>query len=279
VSLPDWLVWPGLVLLGAGVGAYGTLIGAGGGFLLVPLLILLYPELEPEVITAISLGVVWANASSATVAYARQRRIDYVAGVLFAAATVPSSVLGAIASGWLDSSAFEIAFGVLLFIVAVWLLLPPPRRILATPPPPRFIRRLITDREGDTYRYAFDPALGVGLGLAIGFIANIFGVGGGIIYVPAMVLLMRFPSHIATSTSTFILMFTAGAGALVHLLSGHYNGVESEEISLALGVVAGAQVGALASARLARHQQIILRLFSAALLLVSVRLVLGGLLQ
>jgi uncharacterized membrane protein YfcA len=94
-----------------------------------------------------------------------------------------------------------------------------------------------------------------------------------------MVLLMRFPSHIATSTSSFILMFTAGVGALVHVLAGHYAGVESEEISLALGVVFGAQIGALASARLAQHQQIILRLFSAALLLVSVRLVLGGLLQ
>jgi uncharacterized protein len=278
VSLPEWLVWPGLVLLGVGVGAYGTLIGAGGGFLLVPLLILLYPELEPEVITAISLGVVFANACSATVAYGRQRRIDYVAGALFAAATVPGSVLGAIASGWVDSSAFEVAFGVLLLVVAVWLVLPKPRRILATPPPPRFIRRLITDNEGDTYRYGFDPALGAGLGLVIGFIANIFGVGGGIIYVPAMVLLMRFPSHIATATSTFILMFTAGVGALVHLVAGHYAGVESEEISLALGVVFGAQVGALVSARLARHQEIILRLFSAALLIVSMRLVLGGLL-
>ena len=39
--MPEWLVWPGLVLLGAGVGAYGTLIGAGGGFILVPLLIIL----------------------------------------------------------------------------------------------------------------------------------------------------------------------------------------------------------------------------------------------
>ena len=74
--MPDWLVWPGLVLLGASVGVYGTVIGAGGGFVLVPLLIFLYPEMRHEVVTAISLGVVFFNALSGTAAYGRQKRID-----------------------------------------------------------------------------------------------------------------------------------------------------------------------------------------------------------
>ncbi len=65
-----------LFLLGLTVGTFGTLIGAGGGFLLVPVLLILYPRLEPEVVTAISLAVVFLNATSGSVAYGRMKKTD-----------------------------------------------------------------------------------------------------------------------------------------------------------------------------------------------------------
>ena len=52
--LSELLAWPGLVLLGLAVGAYGTMIGAGGGFVLVPMLLVIYPGKPPETITSIS---------------------------------------------------------------------------------------------------------------------------------------------------------------------------------------------------------------------------------
>ena len=72
-----WIAFLLLVCLGLGVGFFGTLIGAGGGFILVPVLLLLYPSLRPEVVTSISLGVVLFNASSGSIAYASMKRIDY----------------------------------------------------------------------------------------------------------------------------------------------------------------------------------------------------------
>ena len=138
VSVPEWLIYPGLVLLGVGVGAYGTLIGAGGGFLLVPALILLYPEWEPDTLTSVSLAVVFMTALSASSAYARQRRIDYKAGALFATATVPGAITSAILVTRIKSDAFEIAFAILLLAVAVWLLVPRPSRVLVTPAPARY---------------------------------------------------------------------------------------------------------------------------------------------
>jgi len=71
------------------VGTYGTIIGGGGGFILVPLLVFLFPDDGPSMITAASLAVVCVNAASGTIAYAVQRRISYRAGILFAAATIP----------------------------------------------------------------------------------------------------------------------------------------------------------------------------------------------
>ena len=74
-------VW--LIPLGFVIGTYGTLIGAGGGFVLMPILLLLYPDERPEIITCISLAVTFFNALSGSLAYARMRRIDYKSGVLF----------------------------------------------------------------------------------------------------------------------------------------------------------------------------------------------------
>jgi uncharacterized protein len=73
-----------MIAIGFIIGTIGTLIGAGGGFLLVPILLLLDPHMAPDVVTGISLAVVFFNAASGSVAYARMGRIAYK--------PVPSSV-------------------------------------------------------------------------------------------------------------------------------------------------------------------------------------------
>jgi uncharacterized membrane protein YfcA len=84
-----------LIPLGLFAGAYGALIGAGGGFILVPVLLILFPNEAPEIVTSISLMVVFLNALSGTIAYARSNRIDYKIGMIFSLATMPGAVLGA----------------------------------------------------------------------------------------------------------------------------------------------------------------------------------------
>ncbi len=111
-----------LGLLGFAVGAFGTLVGAGGGFILTPVLLLIYPGTSPALITAISLLVVFFNAGSGTVAYARQRRIDLRSGVVFAVCTLPGSVLGVILAGKIARPAFDVIMGVSLGLLAAWLL-------------------------------------------------------------------------------------------------------------------------------------------------------------
>lgn len=88
-----------LCLLGVGVGAFGTLVGAGGGFILTPILLLLYPHDSAQTLTAISLAVVFFNAVSGSIAYQRQRRIDLRSGGIFALATLPGAVGGALLVG------------------------------------------------------------------------------------------------------------------------------------------------------------------------------------
>ena len=85
--VPLTYLW--LLPLGFFVGAYGTMIGAGGGFILVPLLLLFYPKDAPEIITSISLAVVFFNAASGSIAYARMKRIDFKSGTIFSLAAIP----------------------------------------------------------------------------------------------------------------------------------------------------------------------------------------------
>jgi uncharacterized membrane protein YfcA len=102
---PSEYYW--LILLGVAVGLYGTLIGAGGGFVLMPILLLLHPKISPEHLTAISLAVVFFNALAGSESYAMMKRIDYKSGLMFAAATVPGAIIGALSTSYVPRHLFN----------------------------------------------------------------------------------------------------------------------------------------------------------------------------
>src|SRR5262252_3431995 len=102
--------------LGVVAGIVGTLIGAGGGFLLIPVLVFLHPREPAAELTALSLAVVCANALSGTVAYARQRRVGWRSALLFSLAGLPSAVLGAWLTHRLDRRWFDPLLGLTLML-------------------------------------------------------------------------------------------------------------------------------------------------------------------
>jgi uncharacterized membrane protein YfcA len=271
--LPDYLAWPGLVLLGILVGGYGTMIGAGGGFVLVPLLLLLYPEDPPELVTSISLAVVFFNAFSGTAAYVRQRRVDYLAANLFALATIPGAVAGALVISRIPRDVFSVVFAFVLIGASALIALRPLARVRERTMRRGEVTRVLTDAHGDTYVYSYDIRLGVALSLAVGFLSSLLGIGGGVIHVPVMVLLLHFPAHVATATSHYVLAVTALTGTLVHLVSGEFDTGFDRTAALAVGVLVGAQLGAALSHKV--RSVLLVRLLAMALAAVGVRLLLG----
>src|SRR5579884_3546189 len=143
--MSEWLLIP----LGFAVGTYGTLIGAGGGFVLVPILLFLYPHDKPSVITGISLAVVFFNATSGSIAYARERRIDFRSGIVFAIATIPGAILGALVVELIPRNIFDGLFGaVLLIMAAVVIWRPQSTRPSTAPPLPGMTTRVKMDEIG-----------------------------------------------------------------------------------------------------------------------------------
>jgi uncharacterized membrane protein YfcA len=266
----------GLAALGLVVGAFGTLIGAGGGFVLVPLLLILYPDYEPEQITAISLAVVFANATSGSIAYGRQRRVDYLTGLLFAASSVPGVVSGALVVHLVPERLFSGMFGALLLGVA-GVALRPRKEAIREPLRGRGILvRHVTDPEGRTYVYAYRVWQGVVLSIGVGFVSSLFGIGGGVIHVPAMIILLHIPVAYAVATSHFVLAFMAGGGSLVHVIDGSLRGDQAvKALALAAGAIPGAQLGALLAHRV--NSRVVLFLLGVSLSVLAVRLVLRAL--
>ena len=263
-----------LVLLGLGVGAFGTLLGSGGGFILTPVLLLIYPHDKPSTITAISLTAVFFNAASGSAAYAYQRRIDYRSGLAFAAAALPGAVAGALVVGAVSRRLFDALMAAVLFALAAWLLVGEPAERRA--PRGTLSRRDLVDRYGNRHTYLVPVRRGVLYSTVVGFVSSFLGIGGGIIHVPLLVRALGFPTHIATATSHFVLAIIAGTGALTHVLSGsfaHGHGVR-RATAISIGVVAGAQLGARLSLRASGRT--VELLLGVALLALAVRLAFGA---
>jgi uncharacterized membrane protein YfcA len=263
-------MYPLLTLLGVAVGAYGTLIGAGGGILIEPALLVLYPHETPSTIASISLAVVFLNALSGTLAYGHMHRIDYRAGLLFGAATVPGAVFGAYATSLLSRQLFDLLFSFLVLSLATFILVRPvPKR-----QPPRIYRRHVThtlvDFKGMSYSYSFSNRLGVLLSMVIGGISSMFGIGGGPFQVPVLVYTLDFPLHVATATSQFMLLIMSSIGSVSHLLAGSFVHGHRRTLFLGIGVVVGAQVGARLSQRLSG--QSISLILAVGLVLIGIRL-------
>jgi uncharacterized protein len=268
------------------VGTYGTIIGAGGGFILVPLLMLLFPQDAPSMVTAASLAIIFVNSTSGTVAYALQKRVSYKTGVLFAAATIPGALIGSWLTGFIPKRLFGAIFGCLLIGVAVFLSLTrgAKRRAApaaaaapagsATPAKPRRVVDTIVDRDGNRHDLTYNVWVGMGLSLLIGCFSSLVGIGGGLIHVPLLTYAFGFPLHVATATSHFILIFTSLAGVAEHVLDHTWPTHLLRDGCLAIGVVGGAQLGAFLSRKIASRW--IMVGLAAALGVVGVRLIVGA---
>lgn len=247
--------------LGLAIGGLGTLIGAGGGWMIVPILLFGY-RFPPQVAVGSSLAVVFLNALSGSVAYMIQGRVLYLMGIVFAVATIPGAVLGAKLTQYLDANSFSVLFGLFLLAVAVFLFLG--QRILLG------AGRRAADEAA--LRSLRSPVIrwGALVSFFVGIISSLFGVGGGIIHVPFLIVILGVPVHAATATSHFVLAITSLTGSIVFWLHDQVRWFHVA--GLGMGVLIGAQGGAYLSTRM--QSEPIRRILAGALAVFAVKLIL-----
>ncbi|MBN1806455.1 MAG: sulfite exporter TauE/SafE family protein [Sedimentisphaerales bacterium] len=247
----------GLIFFGLLVGIVGTLIGAGGGFLIMPVFLIFYREKGLTVLTAASLAVICANAISGSIAYARMRRINYHAGLLFAIAAAPGAITGVLIIDYIPAKAFEILFGLTMILVGTYLFASVEKRL----------NPLQADAKSIP---TYDVKVGMGISTVVGLLSSLLGIGGGVIHVPMMVYVLNFPVHLATATSHFTLAIMTMTGTIVHIYEGNLAGQWRLVLILAAGVIAGAQIGAAISPRI--KSAWIIKFLAVAIAIVGLRI-------
>ena len=258
-----------LLLTGVLIGVVGTLIGAGGGFIHVPVLILFY-GFSPQLAIGTSMTVVMLNAISGTFSYIGQKRIDYEIGVKYAAAACPGVFVGAMLSQLFNVTSFYIIFSILLMLISYYLFSGKEFSVVRTKVAQAPGTRWIEDAAGQKFSYAPDMSVGLTASIFIGVFSGLFGVGGGIFHVPLMYSVLGIPVHIATATSHCILAITSFFGVLVFAGLGDIN----YDYAVALGI--GTILGAVGGARLSlkTNPLVIKKIIAFCLFLLALRLLL-----
>lgn len=244
----------GLFVLALTVGIYGSIIGAGGGFLVVAALVLFF---DLSGATAVGTSVVTTFAIQVTGAYTYTRKgaVDRKVARWFVVGSMPVALLSAIfVADRVPEDTFELVIGVLLLALAVFVVLV--RR--ADLPPGAIIEP--------------NRAALIGWGSVIGVLSGALGVGSGLITVPLLGWLQRLPAHRAAATTTLIGAMSGFAASLGHTLVG--NPRWSYLPFLLVGAVLGGRIGASSAGRLS--ERTVLRLLASGLVVAGLPLVIGS---
>jgi len=225
---------------------FGSLVGLGGGMILVPILIILHnnvPGFEwatTQTIVGIALVAMIFTALSSLRAYMRIKTVDYKTGAILLTGTIPGSILGTWLNGTLDTTNFSLYFGI--FLLLMFLLLFIDRDKLANKREPKANEKTrVFEVKGQTYTYHVSLLAGFFVSFVIGTLSSLFGIGGGIIAVPAMIILFNMPVQIATATSMFMVFFTSVFSTTAHAISG--NILWEYTIFFIVGAILGGTLG------------------------------------
>lgn len=220
-----------LILLGFAAGVLGSMIGLGGGIIVVPVLTFL--GFSPTAAASNSLFATLSNAVASTTSYSKQKRIASTLGIKLGLLSVPGTVLGALISTDVTSGLFQMLFGLVLVASAVYI----------------FLRRKLESKEKKLSLQMM--IFSVGASFFAGVISSFFGIGGGIVFVPLMAVGMGMVMKRAAPTSQLILLIASTSGVLTHSLLGHPDFTQAG--FLAIGSFAGGLVGARLSVEIKEH--------------------------
>ena len=238
---------------------FGSMVGLGGGFILVPVLRLFF-GLAPAEASGTALVLVVANSASGAFTYLLQRRVHVRIGLLFAAGGWPGSIAGALLVKNIAPALFDALLAALLVFVALDMLMRRRKHVAARDDPTASI---------DSLR-GMHTTGAVAVGFLVGLVSSMFGVGGGIVLVPTLLYFSDLPAHAISATSHFGIFLTSPVGLAAH--AWQHDIRVTEILPLVLGGLCGGPLGARLSLRLKSPQLLVL--VAIALVVGAVSLVL-----
>ena len=202
-----------LIPLGFVAGILGSMIGLGGGIIVVPVLTFL--GFPPTVAASNSLFAALSNSVASTISYSKQKRIEYSLGLKLGLLAIPGTILGAIISTDVAPDIFKILFGFVLIASSVYI----------------FLRKQVESREKIISKQLI--IFTIGASFFAGIISSFFGIGGGIIFVPLMVIGIGIPMKPSVNDRSVRSILDIGMILGAH--GGAQNTIKESFIKLNLG--------------------------------------------
>ncbi len=245
----------GLLLIagGAAAGVFGSLLGLGGGILLVPLLTLGF-DLPLREAVGVSLVSVIVNSSASAGVYLQKHVANLRLGMTLELFTAIGALAGGLIAFLISEQVLAALFAALLGYVAVSMArgsrsnaAAEAGSALADPELVDPAGSIIRSLDGPGYRIRRFGWGAIG-SIGAGIISALLGVGGGLVKVPVMHLLMGVPLRVATATSNLMIGVTASASAIIYLLRDQIDPFVAGPV--AVGVFVGASVGSRTAHRI-----------------------------
>jgi uncharacterized protein len=266
-----------VALVSYSAGLLGSLVGVGGGIIVVPLLSLFLGVDIHHAIAASIISVI-ATSSGAASSYVRSHVSNLRLAMFMEVSTTVGALSGAFLAVVISSRWLFVLFGAVLIYTAVSMYKRNGRSTARFPDDPLADRLKLHGAFYDPsikseviYRVS-RTKLGFGVGYIAGIVSGLLGVGGGVIKVPVMNLAMGMPIKACTATSNFMIGVTAAASATVYFARGEVQPFIAAPV--AVGVLLGAKSGAKVMGHL--KNDVIRLIFVIVLVVTSVQMLLKG---
>ncbi len=264
-----------LAIVGFVGGAFGSMVGLGGGVFIIPALTL-FLDVPIHAAISASLVAVVATSTAGSIAYVRQELTNFRLAVSLETALTVGALTGGFVGAMLNREVLSAVFGGVMIVVSVYMATSR-KAAPATPEEGADLGRLgagyYDSRAGHPVRYRVHRLpIGLVTGLVAGNVSGLLGVGGGFLTVPTMRLVMGVPMRAAVATSSLMLGVTACAGAIVYFARGLVD--PTVAVPVVLGVTAGALLGSRLALRV--RSSVLAIVLSIVLFALSVQMILSA---
>ncbi len=236
-----------IFLISIFAGVFGSIVGLGGGVVVIPALTILL-GVDIHFAIGASIVAIIATSSGAAATYVKDKVTNLRVGMFLELGSTAGAITGAAVAAYTNSAALEAIFGGILLVTLVPTVLRIGEEIPKSPELKGLSKKLglagsYTETDGSVVKYnATRPVEGLAGTAVAGVLSGLLGIGGGGFKVLSMDLAMRLPMKVSTTTSNFMIGVTAAASAGIYFARGDVNPIIVAPV--ALGILIGAAVGA-----------------------------------
>ncbi|MDG6985534.1 MAG: sulfite exporter TauE/SafE family protein [Nitrososphaerota archaeon] len=259
-------------------GVFGSIVGLGGGVVIVPVLTLLL-GVDIHFAIGASIVAIIGTSSGAASTYVKDKLTNLRVGMFLELATTSGAIAGAAIAAYVNSGALALVFGIILLIALAPTAMKLGEDIPKSPELKGLSKRLnlkgsYTEPDGRHIEYnATRPGAGLFGMVVAGMLSGLLGIGSGAFKVLSMDYAMKLPMKVSTTTSNFMIGVTAAASAGIYYARGDVNPLIVAPV--AVGILIGAAIGArlLVKAR----NPTIRKIFAIVLALAAIEMILTSL--